>query len=559
LLLVKSRNKSSLLIPQNCLNFLLFFSVDARRQTVRGFGWSKVLKSKIPPSTYVLIKLRASWGGLMFRAGFGLASLVAVVASVGSASAYEFGTRAEAVAMVKRVQEKFKKEGPDATFRSINEKKFNDRDLYPFVVGYDGYTKANGGTPATVGKYQLDLKDQDGKFLIRAAMDIAQGAGHGWNDYRWLNPNTHTIEDKSAYIERMGDNYLGVGIYKNEQPNESTIGIISGSPNSDDTYLQMAWDLADVLNDGDNLRILPIAGIGGPRNIRDVRYLKGIDIGLTQTSVLNNFRRSNERMGQIDNKIVYIAKLFNEEAHLVARSNITSINDLRGLKVNFDARGSGTSYSMRDIFKALGVEIQEVSMSQVEAFEKLKTGEIAATALIAGKPVSSISHLSRDDGLHLLSIPYSGPLIADYLPTTLSHDDYPELIPSGQTVDTAAVGAVLIAYDWTKASGDRYRRIQTFVEAFFSKIAEFQKPPRHVKWREVNVAATFPGWKRFEAAQAWLDSHSNNPPPEEQKSIVQTVANRSSGMPPGPPSSWSAKDTALYQEFLKWKQRRGER
>jgi uncharacterized protein len=495
----------------------------------------------------------------MFRAGFGLASLVAVVASVGSAGAYEFGTRAEAVAMVKRVQEKFKKEGPEATFRAINEKKFNDRDLYPFVVGYDGYTKANGGTPATVGKYQLDLKDQDGKFLIRAAMDIAQGAGHGWNDYRWLNPNTHTIEDKSAYIERMGDNYLGVGIYKNEQPNENTIGIISGSPNSDDTYLQMAWDLADVLNDGDNLRILPIAGIGGPRNIRDVRYLKGIDIGLTQTSVLNNFRRSNERMGQVDNKIVYIAKLFNEEVHLVARSNITSINDLRGLKVNFDARGSGTSYSMRDIFKALGVEIQEVSMSQVEAFEKLKTGEIAATALIAGKPVSSISHLSRDDGLHLLSIPYSGPLIADYLPTTLSHDDYPELIPSGQTVDTAAVGAVLIAYDWTKANGDRYRRIQTFVEAFFSKIAEFKKPPRHVKWREVNVAATFPGWKRFEAAQAWLDSHSNNPTPEEQKGIVQTVANGSSGVPPGPRSSWSAKETALYQEFLKWRQRRGER
>jgi uncharacterized protein len=69
----------------------------------------------------------------------------------------------------------------------------------------------------------------------------------------------------------MGEYFVGVGIYKNEQPNKNTIGLISGSPNSDDTYLQMAYDLADVLNDGDNLRILPIAGIGGPRNIRDVR------------------------------------------------------------------------------------------------------------------------------------------------------------------------------------------------------------------------------------------------------------------------------------------------
>ncbi len=136
----------------------------------------------------------------MLRASTALTALVAVVALTGAAGAYEFGTRAEAVAMVKRVQEKFKKDGPEATFKAINEKKFNDRDLYPFVVGFDGYTKANGGTPATVGKYQLDLKDQDGKFLIRAAMDIAQGPGHGWNDYRWLNPNTRTIEDKSAYI-----------------------------------------------------------------------------------------------------------------------------------------------------------------------------------------------------------------------------------------------------------------------------------------------------------------------------------------------------------------------
>src|SRR6202040_3475022 len=99
-----------------------------------------------------------------------------------------------------------------------------------------------------------------------------------------------------------------------------------------------------------------------------------IVIGLPKTNIFNNFRRSNERMGQVDNKIVYIAKLFNEEVHLVARSNITSLTQLQGLKVNFDAKGSGTSYSMRDLFKAFGIEVEEVSMSQLEAFEKLKSG-----------------------------------------------------------------------------------------------------------------------------------------------------------------------------------------
>jgi uncharacterized protein len=506
--------------------------------------------------------------------------LSALIAAWGAAlplSAAEYGTREEAVAMVKRVQEKFKKDGAEVTFRALNGNApgFLDRDLFPFVHKIDGtQLVANGQFPVMRGKNLHDLKDQDGKFTTQEFMKIATTPPyHGWSDYRWLNPKTNTIEDKSAWIERMGEYFVGVGIYKNEQPNENTVGLISGSPNSDDTYLQMAYDLADVLNDGDNLRVLPIAGIGGPRNIRDVRYVRGIDIGLTQTNILNSFRRSNERMGQIDDKIVYIAKLFNEEVHLAARPEITSLAQLKGLKVNFDAKGSGTSYSMRDLFKAFGIEVVEVSMSQVEALEKVKSGEIAATALIAGKPVRSMSRLTRADQLHLVPIPYASQLIGDYLPATLTHDDYPDMIAPGETVDTVAVGAVLIAYNWTKANADRYRRVQRFVEAFFPKIAEFQKPPRHPKWREVNLAATLPGWQRFEAAQAWLD---NQPHLEQEHLTVndsndttknEPVAVRQAPAQAAPPATRPAgsaersvparADPALYQEFLKWRQMQG--
>jgi hypothetical protein len=224
--------------------------------------------------------------------------------------------------------------------------------------------------------------------------------------------------------------------------------------------------------------------------------------------------------GQTENKIVYIAKLFNEEIHLVAGAGITSIDQLKGRKVNLDAKGSGTSYSMRDIFKTLGIDVEEVSLSQTEAIEKVKSGEIAATALIAGKPVRSMSRLGAADGLHFLAVPFSQPLIADYLPTSLTYDDDPDLIPAGQTVETIAVGAVLITFNWPKTNpatnpsssrtsapapgGDRYQRIEKFVEAFFARIDDFKKPPRHPKWREVNLAATLPGWTRFEAAQNWL-------------------------------------------------------
>ena len=490
------------------------------------------------------------FGILFFALAFGLSAV-----SVGAA---EFGTRDEAVAMVKRVQAKFRRDGAEATFKAINSgaREFNDRDLYPYIFDFKGLNYANGKTPAVVGKNIWDLKDQDGKFTVQDMVALALSVGHGWYDYRWLNPVTKTIEDKSAYFERITgtDSLVGVGIYKNEQPNNNTIGLISGSPNSDDTYLQMAYDLAEILNDGDNLRILPIAGIGGPRNIRDVRYLKGVDIGLTQTSILNSFRRSNERMGQTENKIVYIARLFNEEVHLLAGPNIASIEQLRGQKVNLDSKGSGTSYSMRDIFKAFGIDVEEVSMQQAEAVEKVRSGEIAATVLIAGKPVRSVSKASGANGLHFVPIPYAQALAADYLPSSLSHDDYPELIPVGQTVETVAVGAVLIAYNWPKTNIDRYRRVERFVEAFFPKIAEFQKPPRHPKWREVNLAATLPGWDRFEAAQSWLDNRriaegqSNSNQPALVFPGGRVVR---SDVAAGP-----QKDPALYQEFLRWRQKR---
>ena len=205
------------------------------------------------------------------------ASLAAT--SVLRLQAAEFGTRDEAVAMVRRVQEKFKKDGPDATFRAINNGAFNDRDLYPFVHSIDGTLHvANGAFPGIRGKNLHDMRDQDGKFTTQDFMRIATTPPYrAWSDFRWRSPQTNTVDEKSAWIERMGEYLVGVGIYKSEQPNKNTIGLISGSPNSDDTYLQMAYDLADVLNDGDNLRILPIVGIGGPRNIRDQSARKTVE------------------------------------------------------------------------------------------------------------------------------------------------------------------------------------------------------------------------------------------------------------------------------------------
>jgi signal transduction histidine kinase len=145
-------------------------------------------------------------------------ALIAVLSAfVLPAAAAEFGTKDEAIAMVKRVQEKFKKDGADATFKAVSDpssKDFHDRDLYPFVYDLNGVNFAHGARPVLIGKDLMGLKDQDGVYLIQEMVKIANGPGSGWVNYKWPNPLTNKIEDKTSYVEKMGNYFVGVGAYR---------------------------------------------------------------------------------------------------------------------------------------------------------------------------------------------------------------------------------------------------------------------------------------------------------------------------------------------------------
>lgn len=333
------------------------------------------------------------------------------------------------------------------------------------------------------------------------------------------------------------------------QINANTIAIVSGNINA--AWLTIAYDLSAVLDDGNNFRVLPVIGKGGAQNVRDVRYLKGIDLGITVTTVLGNFRRSGE-LGNIQDKIVYITKLFDDEMHVMVRadSGISSLAQLNGKKINFSDMGSATEVSARDVFTRLGINVVEVNMGQGDAYEKMKSGEIAGTIQFGGKPAPAIAKLRATDGIRLLPVPYDKRLEDDYLPATLTSEDYPALISKGQSIDTIAYGAVLIAYNWPKGT-DRYQRIANFVDRFFSHFSEFQKPPRHPAWREVNLAAELPGWKRFDEAQIWLNAHRPPAQPapggesEFDKFLDEKAGVTAALLPP-------QQREELFRAFVKW-------
>ncbi len=228
--------------------------------------------------------------------------------------------------------------------------------------------------------------------------------------------------------------------------NENVVTIMAGSPSGTD--LAIVQDLAEVLDDGDRLRVLPLVGKGPEQNIKDVMFLRGVDMGVTQANLLKHFDKTGELGPNLKGQIAYIAKLFNEELHILVRSDLNDIHQLAGKSVNFGVEGSGAEITGRLIFEALGVETKPVHLSDADAIEKLKSGEIDATIAVTGKPAPVLISLKDTKGLKLLPVPYTKSLEDEYYPATLTHDDYPELIPAGGRVDTMSVCAVLVSFNW---------------------------------------------------------------------------------------------------------------
>lgn len=324
--------------------------------------------------------------------------------------------------------------------------------------------------------------------------------------------------------------------------NKGTLGVISGG--ADGTYIRIAADLANVL-DTEDLRILPMIGRGSLQNLKDIMFLRGVDIGIVQMDAREQLKAENLQDDAVQ-RLRFITRLYNEEVHIIANSDITDIRQLEGKKVNIDKAGSGTNLTARLIFEKLGIKPEMTTFDQASSYAKLKSGEIQAALYVAGRPVRAIAEFQTDGRFHLLSIPFEGEIAESYFPARFENTDYPQLVAENKPVDTLAVGSLLAVYNWPENT-DRYNRVKRFVDAFFSRFDEFLQPGRHPKWKEVNLAADVPGWQRSKPAQDWLDhaAAAGRSSPEAQtfESFMQ-----SRGM-----AVSAEQREALFRDFLAWR------
>lgn len=323
-----------------------------------------------------------------------------------------------------------------------------------------------------------------------------------------------------------------------------TLGVMTSG--IDGTAMQMAADLARALNDGPNLRLIPMVGESSIQNVTDLLFLKGADLAVVQSDVLTHLKRT-KRIAGIEERIQYITKLHSEEFHVLARMKYLCLADLNGRKVNFGLEGSGTALTAEAVFESNQVKVQPQYMDQATALEKLKTGEIDATVLVSGKPSSVFDKIRYTDRVHFLDVDFAEGLQKDYLPTVMTHDDYPDLIARNETVGTIAVSAVLAVAN-SRPGTEQHRKVSRFVENFFGKLDRLRQIPRHVKWHEVNPTLPLTGWVRFSAAQQWL---ANNTVAVPSASTAVAPGPVSTSAMPAPRALPSGDTEELFRKYLR--------
>jgi len=320
---------------------------------------------------------------------------------------------------------------------------------------------------------------------------------------------------------------------------QNTMGLVVGDPNG--TEFATANEIATLIATGQEtgphgevaLRVAPMVGDDGLQNIRDVLTLADADMSVVPVALLN--RTPVLGLGDVRKQIVYIAPLYVEEFHLLAPVWVRNISDLAGKTVNLGVKNSAGDVLGDEIFERLGLKVNVVNLDQSAAVSAMKTGAIWADLELSSKPVGSLaSDITLEDGLHLIAVPYLAALEEGFLPATLTHDDYPNLIGAGESVDTIGAQLALIAYNWPKGS-DRYRLLDSFVRTLFSRFSELKDGLHHPKWWEVDLAATLPGWSRFPPAQRWLDQR-------EFDTFLSKFGNGA-----------EADRARLFDDFLRWR------
>ncbi|MEM9356435.1 MAG: superoxide dismutase family protein [Pseudomonadota bacterium] len=344
--------------------------------------------------------------------------------------------------------------------------------------------------------------------------------------------------------------------------NTGAIRLITGGlEQASNTYNVLARDLAAAVDEPGKLRLLPIMGYGAVRNVEDMLYLQGIDVGMMRSDVLRHLDLVGKHAGATT-RLRLLLKLYDEPFHILARRNIRSLNELAGKKVSVGPKGSSADMSNRTLLRLLKLKPKLVNLNLSEAVQQVRQGKLAAVMHTTRRGSRFIRQLKADSVLHLLPVLPTAATKDTYSDARLTSDDYPNLVADGQEVQTMETATVLAVFNW-RTDGVRYPQVRRFVDKLFAKQEELSKNGLHPAWRDMDWTAEVKGWKRYPPAKAVLEKliregrislASYGTSPESVLTPIKDYFAKSITQQTGSSVEelTAERREQLFQQFLKW-------
>lgn len=256
--------------------------------------------------------------------------------------------------------------------------------------------------------------------------------------------------------------------------------------------------LADYASRLSNVRVLPIAGHGAVANVRDLLYLRGVDLAVLNSDVLT-FLDQTRQYPDARRRIRYVTHLFDQKVFLLVRKDVTAIEDLRGRRLVVLSEAGGSRVTATALFGLRKIEVAVEALGPGEVLDDTGLSKFDGALLLSDELVHVRFGAQMRQGYHLLPIAMTPELQKTYRSAVIGGQELAGF-SNAANVDTVAVSTLLAVFNWTPLHG-RYADVTNFMAAFFMNLKGLREQTSNSIWRQADIAAQSPGWTRFPAVQ----------------------------------------------------------
>jgi TRAP transporter TAXI family solute receptor len=285
------------------------------------------------------------------------------------------------------------------------------------------------------------------------------------------------------------------------------LGVITGGERG--TYYQFGLDIQRLLRQtAPALALNVYPSKGSVENIYAVYQRPATQLGIVQSDVLAFVFRvqSDPVLRRIARKLKLVFPLYNEEIHILGSKTITDFDDLADRRVAIGREGSGTYLTARILLKMADIVPREMVLIDTdEALAELKAGRIDAMFYVAGYPVKLFTEkVAESDGLALV------PILNKTVLEFYERSQIPAKTYGWQPnpVQTAAIKAVLVSFDFRRAECDYVGRVAQII----TRNMDWLVTNGHPKWKSVDLDYPLRGWEQYDCVRKYLGKPVSAPP-----------------------------------------------